>query len=423
MSSTLTEAKPTPIRSKVSKTRAAKLNWFQRHTRNRLFSWLKDLKYGLIEFEESTIGNRKFGRESEDELQATWRVVNSAFYSRLATHGSLGVAESYLKREWETEDLTALLRVLCRNIDNTQSANGGLASIALFARRLLNALKPNSLSGSRRHIAAHYDLNNEFFEQFLDPSLMYSCAYFEHPQMSLHDASLAKLEKVCCKLELSPRDRVLEIGTGWGGFALHAATQYGSHITTTTISQAQYTKASERFRNAKVNKRVELLDRDYRQLTGQYDKLVSIEMIEAVGERHLNQFFQQCSALLKPGGKLLIQAILMPEQRYDSYRRGVDFIRQYIFPGGFLPSLAAIQHSVGQTTNLRLLTIEDISPHYAETLRAWNQQFLMNLDAIQELGFDDRFIRMWEYYLCYCEAAFREQTVRVAQIVWEKPMC
>ena len=410
------------VKSPVVKA-TRQLTWFERIGRRKLVRWLGDLDHDAICFNDLTNGETVFGGDSREFLQADWAIVDPQFYGRLATDGSIGIAESYLRGEWHTEDLTSLLRIFCRDLHRMQTADSGLVSIGRLARRLLRRSEKNTRSGSRRHIAAHYDLSNDFFELFLDPSLMYSSAYFEHSDMTLHEASIAKLEKICRKLHLKASDQVLEIGTGWGGFALHTAKNFDCRLTTTTISSAQYKKAQERFRKANIDRRVTLLNDDYRDLNGKFDKLVSIEMLEAVGERYLDNYFQQCGRLLQPGGRLVMQTIVMPEQRYQSYRHSVDFIRKYIFPGGFLPSVSAIQESVGKTSNLRLQSLEDISPHYAKTLHGWRQRFLERLNQVRALGFDDRFIRMWEYYLCYCEAAFREQAVRVVQMVWDKPKC
>ncbi len=397
------------------------LNWLQRFAKNKLYRWLQGLEHGQIRVQDWQGTEQSWG--DDDLLWAEWQIHHPKFFSRLATQGSLGIAESYLQREWDAEDLTSLLRILCRNLHRMAGAEGRLAAIAYGLRSFLSKLDGNTLAGSRRHIAAHYDLSNELFELFLDPSLMYSCAYFEDPRMTLHEASLAKLDRVCRQLALQATDQLLEIGTGWGGLALFAAKHHGCQVTTTTISAAQGKRARQRFQAAGVTSHVRLLNTDYRQLSGQYDKVVSIEMIEAVGERHLDTYFRQCGQLLRPGGRLVLQAIVMPEQRYAAYRRGVDFIRQYIFPGGFLPSVAAMQEAVGRTSNLRLHSLEDISPHYARTLQAWRQRFLDHVAQVLDLGFDDRFVRMWEYYLCYCEAAFREQAVRVVQMAWDKPTC
>ncbi|WP_417734918.1 class I SAM-dependent methyltransferase [Rosistilla oblonga] len=399
---------------------APSLSWLQRSARGKMLDWLATADGGVVRFSDSH-QQHVLGTTAEDGLQASLNVREPDFYSQLATGGSLGFAESYLRNQWQTDDLTTLLRILYRNDRQASGDTSWIAKLTRRAARYSHQLASNTLRGSRRNIAAHYDLSNEFFDLFLDSTGMYSSAYFAEDSFSLREASEAKLQRICEKLDLQPRDHVLEIGTGWGGFALHAVQNHGVRLTTTTISSAQYQKAGQRFEAAGIADRVELLDSDYRDLVGRYDKLVSIEMIEAVGERFLKTYFERCGSLLKPGGRFVLQGIVMPESRYDAYRQGVDFIQKYIFPGGFLPSVAAMQQAVGQTTDLRLHTVEDLSPHYARTLHAWRQRFMRRLDDVRRLGFDDRFIRMWEYYLCYCEAAFSEQAVRVVQVVWDKP--
>ncbi|EAQ78945.1 SAM-dependent methyltransferase [Blastopirellula marina] len=406
---------PPPIASA-----APRRTWLQNMSRRKLLRWLENVAGGQIRYAD-TSDVICFGDCSGDNLQADWGINDPRFFSHLASGGSIGFAESYLQGQWRSDDLTALLQIFCRNLSRTDEAETGFASFARWGRRLLNLWDGNTRRGSRKHIAAHYDLSNDFFALFLDSTWMYSSAYFKHANMSLHDASVAKLQLICEKLELRSSDRVLEIGTGWGGFALHAAKQGVRDLTTTTISNSQFEKSRARFQAAGVVDQIRLLNADYRDLIGQYDKIVSIEMVEAVGEKYLEGYFEQCAKLLKPGGRLVIQAIVMPEDRYDTYRSSVDFIQSYIFPGGFLPSVAAMQAAIGRTSNLRLQSIEDLSPHYATTLLHWRRRFFERLAEVRSLGFDDRFIRMWEYYLCYCEAAFREKTVGVVQIVWDKP--
>jgi cyclopropane-fatty-acyl-phospholipid synthase len=334
------------------------------------------------------------------------------------------VAESYLRGEWDTPDLVGLLREVARSSDSLDEADQGVATTLLRPIRTgLNWLRRNTRSGSRRNIAAHYDLNNEFFALMLDPTMTYSSGVFEHANASMEEASLAKYDRVCRKLELSPDDHVLEIGTGWGGFAVYAAKTYGCRITTTTISRQQYDYARERTQRAGLSDRVRLLQQDYRDLAGQYDKLVSIEMIEAVGERYLEGYFAKCSQLLRRQGMMLLQVITIPDHRYDVYRRSVDFIQRYIFPGGFLPCFAAIAACVRKKTDFRLFHSECFGPHYAETLSRWRREFWKNIDQVRKLGFDERFVRMWHYYLCYCEAGFRERQIDVSQVLLAKPGC
>ena len=301
-----------------------------------------------------------------------------------------------------------------------QSDSGGLARIAGWFSRAGHWISRNTREGSRKNIAAHYDLSNSLFKLFLDPTMMYSSAVFEDESQSLESASIAKLDRICQSLSLRPTDHLVEIGTGWGGMALHAAKNYGCHVTTTTISKEQHAMASQRIQEAGLQDRVTLLMTDYRDLAGQYDKLVSVEMIEAVGDEYLPTYFSTCDRLLKPGGKMLIQAITMPDQRYATYLKSVDFIQKYIFPGGCLPSVGAMQAAVSKGTGLRLTGLFDFAESYAITLRNWRERFFQRITEVRELGFDDRFIRMWEYYLCYCEGAFRERAVGVSHLVWEK---
>ena len=283
-------------------------------------------------------------------------------------------------------------------------------------------MRRNTLQGSRKNIAAHYDLGNEMFALFLDDTMMYSCAIFEHPQMSLQQASIEKLERVCRKLELQPGDHLLEIGTGWGGLALHAARHYGCRVTTTTISHEQYRMALQRVEQAGLGDRITVLCEDYRNLSGEYDKLVSIEMIEAVGHAYFDTYFEQCSRLLKSDGLMLLQSITIADQRYAAAKRSVDFIQRYIFPGGCLPSVAVLSDSVARNTDMRMLHLEDIGPHYATTLKRWRQRFMARLDSVRALGYPEEFIRMWEYYLCYCEGGFRERAIGTVQVLLGKPL-
>ena len=324
---------------------------------------------------------------------------------------------------WHADNLTLLIRLMARNRAVLDGMSGGAARLTAGARRLAHWLNRNTRSGSRRNIAAHYDLGNDFFALFLDERLMYSSAVFDHPDMSLEEASAAKLDLICRKLDLGPGDEVLEIGTGWGGFAIHAARYYGCRVTTTTISREQYALAAERVAEAGLEGQVELLFKDYRELEGQYDKIVSIEMIEAVGHAWYETFFRQCSSLLKPDGMMLLQAITIADQHYEAARRSVDFIQRYIFPGGALPSVSVICDTLARVTDMRLYHLEDIGPHYATTLRHWRERFLARLGEVRALGYPESFIRMWEFYLCYCEGGFAERTIGTVQALLTKPAC
>ncbi|HAA71459.1 MAG TPA: SAM-dependent methyltransferase [Planctomycetaceae bacterium] len=351
------------------------------------------------------------------------RIHDSQFYQRLLFGGSLGAAESYLRGEWSSNDLLATMRLLVQKVQELESLDRESGHLQRPLRWALRWLHRNNLAGSRRNIAAHYDLSNQFFSLMLDPTMTYSAGLFAAPTCSMEEASLAKYKRICDQLQLTSQDRLLEIGSGWGGFAVYAAQHYGCHVTTATISEAQYEFAQARIAEAGLQEQIDLRLCDYRNLSGQYDKLVSIEMIEAVGERYLPHYFRTCSQLLAQHGMMMLQAIVIPDMRYRSYRRSVDFIQRYIFPGGFLPSFSAIGQALRDETDLRFVQCDDFGLHYAETLSRWRTKFWQNIERVRALGFDDRFIRMWHYYLCYCEAGFRERQVGVSQILLEKPGC
>jgi len=348
-------------------------------------------------------------------------VLDPRFYSDVAFGGSIGAGEAWMNGYWTSSDLGALLRILIRNQDAMRKVDGGFARISEPLQRILHALNSNTRKGSRRNIAAHYDLGNDFYRLWLDRTMMYSCAYFDSVDTSLEDASVEKLDRICRKLELSPDDSVVEIGTGWGGFAIHAAKHYGCHVTTTTISKEQHDYAQRAIREAGLDDRITLLFDDYRDLNGQFDKLVSIEMIEAVGHRFHPTFFRKCCELLKPDGVMLLQAITMADQDYDSYRRSVDFINRYIFPGGCLTSVTDMTGTMTRHTDLRTIHVEDIGPHYAITLRYWYDRFMARLDEVRELGYPETFIRMWQFYLLSCESAFIERKIGNVQMLMMRP--
>ncbi|MEI8010477.1 MAG: cyclopropane-fatty-acyl-phospholipid synthase family protein, partial [Candidatus Nitrotoga sp.] len=356
------------------------------------------------------------------QLSATVRVHDPRFYTELAFGGSIGAGEAYMSGYWSTDDLTAVMRVLISNMSVVDGMEGGLARFGAPLRKALHWAAHNSRRGSRRNISAHYDLGNEFFRIFLDPTLMYSAAIFERTGMSLEKASLAKLDRICRRLELKPVDHLLEIGTGWGAMALHAAGHYGCRVTTTTISREQYELARERIDAAGLADRITLLQEDYRDLRGQYDKLVSIEMIEAVGYRYYDAYFRQCGALLKPDGMMLLQAITIADQRYESARNAVDFIQRHIFPGSCIPSVTVITDAVTRVTDMRLVDLLDIGVHYATTLRCWRENLFANLEQVRALGYPEEFIRMWEFYFCYCEGGFIERLIGDAQMLFIKPL-
>jgi cyclopropane-fatty-acyl-phospholipid synthase len=366
---------------------------------------------------------KNFGSSGNADLVATVTVRDPRFYRHLAVGGSLGAAEAYIRGYWACDNLLELVRIFCRNAAVAGDLERGPARILSPLARIAHWLRRNTSSGSRRNIAAHYDLGNDFFSLFLDQTMAYSCAVFPRAESTLYEASVAKFNRICHKLTLTANDHILEIGSGWGSFAVHAAQRYGCRVTTTTISRKQYDYTRQQVAAAGLADRITVLCEDYRALKGTYDKLVSIEMIEAVGHEYFDTFFHVCSERLKPHGMMLLQAIVIPDQRYDRYRRSVDFIQRYIFPGGCLPSIGAISRSVGRATDFRLTHLEDITPHYAETLAFWRQRFRANLDQVRDLGFSEEFIRTWDFYFCYCEGAFRERAIGDVQILLVKPAC
>jgi len=388
-----------------------------------LLSRLQNLRHGellLIDGDE----HRLFGkRDAAFPGRVTVEVRDPAFYSTLLLHGALGGGEAYMEGHWTCRKLTAMVELFLCNRASFGRLGPGLPWVAKPLALLERYLRRNTLEGSRRNIAAHYDLGNELFELFLDTTMSYSCGVFEHPQATLRDASLAKLERICQKLQLKPADHVLEIGTGWGGFALYAARRYGCRVTTTTISRQQYEYARQRVREAGLEDRITLLTSDYRQLRGCYDKLVSIEMIEAIGHRNFDVYFRRCSELLKADGMMLLQSITIADQRYRQAKKSVDFIQRYIFPGGCLPSVGALAESVAGSTDMRIFHLEDIGPHYATTLQHWRRRFLAGTEKVRRLGYPERFVRMWEYYLAYCEGGFRQRAIGTVQLLLVKPRC
>lgn len=394
--------------------------WVSRQCRKLLHRTLSEIEAGHILIIDP-LGQHQFGPSHDVELRAVVRIDDLRVYRQMLMGGTLAAAEAYLQGKWVCSDLTALLRIMARNLDSLKGIERQSSFWLAPLRKLQQWQTRNSRGGSRKNIAAHYDLSNEFFSLMLDRTMMYSSGIYRNENSTLEEASIAKLDRICRKLDLKPESHVVEIGTGWGGFAEYAARNYGCRVTTTTISQRQYEFAQRRIEQAGLADRVTLLKQDYRDLSGQYDHLVSIEMIEAVGREYLDTYFQKCCELLKPTGTMAIQAITIPDERVDRYARGVDFIQRYIFPGGFLPSYHLISRSLARRTDLRILQTEDFGPDYARTLADWRANFLDNLPRIRALGMDDYFLRMWEYYLAYCEAGFSERQIGVTQLVMARP--
>jgi len=411
------------VQSKSLESLPARQNARIRFARMTVLKRLRSLTTGTLTLVEDG-EHHCFGEtHTQTPLHATVNVRDARFFSDLLFGGDVGAGESYVLGRWDCDNITGLVQILLRNQAVLYGMNRGLSRLANPLNRLLHWLNRNTSRGSRRNIAAHYDIGNALFSLFLDDTMMYSCGIFEQPAATLRDASVAKLELICRKLRLGPQDHVLEIGTGWGGFALHAARHYGCRVTTTTISREQYRLARQRIADAGLSDRVEVLFSDYRTLTGQYDKLVSIEMIEAIGHRYFDTYFAKCSSLLKADGQMLLQSITISDQRYRAATRAVDFIQRYIFPGGCLPCVSVLCAAVGSNTDMRLMHREDIGPHYATTLQHWRKRFHQRLAEVRALGYDQQFIRLWEYYLCYCEGGFLERHIGTVQLLLGKPMC
>lgn len=392
-------------------------------SKGRLLSLLSTLRRGRLSIRDGK-EHLDFGRRSADfDLEAEITVHRRRFYTQIVLGGSVGAGEAYMAGHWSADDLTAVFRIVLLNQDLFMGMDKGLARLKSPLYKAFHMLHKGSKKKSRRNIAAHYDLGNDFYALFLDETMAYSCGIFEGEECTLEEASTAKFDRICKKLDLSPGDHVLEIGTGWAGFAVHAVNHYGCRLTTTTISKEQYDLALERVKKAGALDRVTLLYKDYRDLKGQYDKLVSIEMIEAVGHQYLDVFFRCCSNLLKEAGMMLIQAITIADHAFDRHKKEVDFIKRYIFPGSCIPSVAAIGKSVASSTDLRLFHLEDITPHYARTLETWRHRFFGNIERVRILGYSETFIRMWEFYLSYCEAGFRERYLGDVQMLFTKPLC
>ncbi len=389
--------------------------------RQALLKVLNGIKVGSLTIHDGH-DTRHFGRAGvPGEPQAELYIHNPAVYAQMLTGGSIASGETYIQGHWTSPAPQEVVRVFSANLATLNSLDTEQSWAMKIALNVAHRLNRNTAQGSRKNIAAHYDLGNDFFALFLDPTMMYSCAMFQRRDMSLEDASVAKLDELCQQLELKPDDHLLEIGTGWGGMAIHAAKHYGCRVTTTTISRAQYDRACQAVEQEGLGERITLLCEDYRNLRGEYDKLVSIEMIEAVGHEFYKNYFECCTRLLKYDGKMVIQAITMADQRYKQARDAVDYIKRYIFPGGCLPSVAVIADHIANDTDLQIIHLRDITEDYALTLSHWRSRFMSRLAAVRSMGFEEEFIRMWEYYLCYCEGGFRERIIGTVQLAFAKP--
>ena len=401
-----------------AKTKKAKISLIDAFSRAQVQNWLRKMNTVAITIQDDYGVIRSAYKHSP---ALVIRIHDSIAYRRMLFGGTMGAAEAYMDGQWSTDDLAEVCRAFASQSQVIRSMDSGIGRLKLPVLKLWNAIQRNTRAGSRRNIEAHYDLNNEFFKQFLDPSMTYSSGYFKSERSSMEEASTEKNDRLCRQLELKPSDHILEIGCGWGGFACHAASTYGCKVTAVTISQEQFNYAQERICKANLESLIDLRYEDYRDIKGQFNKIVSIEMIEAVGHEYYAGYFKKCQHLLRPEGLLAIQAITIADQMYDHARKNVDFIKRYIFPGGGLPSLTKISELVTKHTDLNILFSEDIGIHYAKTLEQWHERFLKNEYTIRGLGFDDRFMRMWQFYLAYCEAGFRERLTGVSQIVFARP--
>jgi len=396
-----------------------KLSWFEQKCKKLVLSTLNKLTDACVEIHEN--GYSELYGNPAASLKGHMHIHDSSIYVDLIKGGSIAAAEGYLAQKWTSQNLTQLIRVFARSqkvLDEVEAKNSWFTTLQ---NKLLNLKNANTVNGAKKNILAHYDLGNDLYTRFLDPEMMYSCAIYSEESTDLAQAQQQKLKTICDKLNLTTSDHLIEIGTGWGGLAIYAATHYGCKVTTTTISDAQYAYAQTRVNALGLQKQITLLKKDYRLLEGTYDKLVSIEMIEAVGHKYMGEFFKQCNNLLKPNGKMLLQAITIADQRYDIYRKSTDFIQKYIFPGGCLPSVTVINQHIAQSTDMMVDNITDIGLHYARTLDDWRKRFDKNWSDIQPFGFDDQFKRLWHYYLAYCEGAFIERVISTHHIVARKP--
>ena len=393
-------------------------NILHRIARSLVFRQLKKIDTGYISIQE---GNKRFSFGKKGNLSTHITVHDPRFYGALAFGGSIGVSEAFMQKFWSVNDLTKLIRIMAIN----QNAMDQLESLFnVFLKPILKCLhylNQNSVKGSRINISKHYDLGNDFFSLFLDSTMMYSSAVFKNPQDSLYQGSMHKLEMICQGLELNAQDHVIEIGSGWGGFAIYAAQNYGCKVTTTTISKQQYLFVKQKIKDLKLTHKIKVLLSDYRHLKGQYSKLVSIEMLEAVGYQYYDTYFKVCSHLLKPDGIAFIQTITITDQRYEKAKHSVDFIQRYIFPGSCIPSLTALQNSITESSDLKIYQVRDIGDHYARTLALWRIAFFKRLSEVKALGFDDVFIRMWHFYLAYCEGGFKEKAISDIHLKLIKP--
>lgn len=410
-----------PPAARPVKPAASGIERLTRWLKPRLLAQLDRLEGGCITLIEPDGECHQLGRGGPLAVRVT--LHHERTWRRLALGGTVGAGEAYMDGDWDADDLVALIRLFATNLERVNGElENGSARLRHWLLGAWNTLKRNTRRGSRRNISAHYDIGNELFELFLDRRhRMYSSALFPHPDASLEEASTCKLERLLDTLDVGADHHLLEIGTGWGGLAIHAARTRGCRVTTTTLSAAQYSYTARRIAEEGLEDRITLLQQDYRELEGRFDRLVSVEMVEAVGHQYLGTYLATLDRLLSDDGLAALQAITIRDQRFEAAKHDVDFIKRYVFPGGFLPSHNAILAGLARHTSLNLLDLEEIGPHYARTLREWRTRFEANLESIRRLGYEERFIRLWRYYLCYCEGGFVERSIGTCQLLLAKP--
>ncbi|WP_070963031.1 SAM-dependent methyltransferase [Vibrio sonorensis] len=407
-------------------TNARGLNVLERSSRSLVMKAVSMLQFGSLtveeEYEDQSASRREvFGKRDENGINAIVKVKHPGFYSRVLKGGSIAAAEAYMDGWWESPDLTAVTELMALNMDALDKLESHTSPLTRLMMKLMHWSNRNTISNSEKNIHAHYDLGNPLYELFLDKNMLYSSGIYKSSKDSLEKAQINKMDRLCRQLNLTEKDHVIEIGTGWGGMAIHMASHYGCKVTTTTISEEQYQYAKERIHTLGLDDQITLLKQDYRKLEGQYDKLVSIEMIEAVGKAYLESYMKKCQSLLKPGGLMAIQAITIADQRYDYYSNNVDFIQKYIFPGGFLPSITALTQTATKYSDLVIQDLFDIGIDYAKTLNDWLVRFDHNIESVKQLGYDERFIRMWRYYFCYCEGGFKARSISTVHVTFRRP--
>ena len=401
-------------------------DWLQALLQKPLLATLEKFRIGRLKIEMPDGSVQDFGTTTADGPLAEIIVHNHAFFRKCVLYGNVGLGESYMDGDWDTPDIGSVIEWFIFNLHADKSAKGSsqkfrVLGLLRILDRIRHRLRHNSKTLSRRNIEEHYDLGNDFYKLWLDPSMTYSSAKFSHAEQTLESAQSEKYDALCRKLQLNSSDHVLEIGCGWGGFALHAARKYGCRVTGLTISQAQHDEASKRVKNAQLEDRIKIRMEDYRDINGRYDKIVSIEMLEAVGDKFLETWCAKCDEILAPEGLLGIQMITVPDCDYDALRRGADWIQKHIFPGSLLLSVDRMNIAMKRTGNLFLHNLEDLGSSYSRTLGEWHSGFNMNLDAVRALGFSERFLRKWNYYLKYCQAAFASRNISVVQGVYTRP--